>query len=304
MHKVGLIGTGRAAAHLGQALVALGEPLVALGGRDVERTAALARRWGVAPCTPVEVLARADWVLLAVRDEAIAPVCAALPWAPRHVAIHLSGASPLSVLDAARAAGAQVAGFHPLQLLADPEPTAAAARSALAGICIGIEGEGEVAGALAALARRLGAQPLTLDGAQRAAYHAGANAAASGLLAPLALASHLCAEALGLSPDEALRALMPLAHGALKAASERGLAGALSGPVARGDVPVLQAHAQALAARSQPNDAALYAALVEALLPLAAQTGRLDAAALARLRGWRRKPRLKAASRAARPRSA
>lgn len=303
MHKIGLIGTGRAAAHLGQALVALGEPLVALGGRDAERTAALARRWGVTPCAPADVLARADWVLLAVRDEAIAPVCASLPWSPRHVAIHLSGATPLSALDAARKAGAQVAGFHPLQLLADPEPTAAAARSALAGICIGIEGEGQVADALTAMARRLGAEPLMLDGAQRAAYHAGANAAASGLLAPLALGSRLCAEALGLSPDEALRALLPLAHGALRAASERGLAGALSGPVARGDVPVLQGHAQALAARERPDDAALYAALVDALLPLAAQTGRLDAHALERLRLWRRKPRLRASSRAARLRS-
>ena len=290
--KLGIVGTGRAAAHLGQALAALGEAPVALGGRDPERTAALARRWGLAASTPADVLAQADWVVLAVRDEAIAPLCASLPWMSRHVALHLSGATSLRALDAARAAGAQVAGFHPLQLLADPQPTAAAARAAWAGIRIGIEAEGAVAEALMGLARRLGAEPLALDGAQRAAYHAAANAAASGLLAPLDLAARLCGEALGVPPDEALRALLPLAEGALRAARERGLVGALSGPMARGDAAVLQAHVQALGARAGPDqtqtqpqaDQALYLALMRALLPLAAATGRMGEPACAALR--------------------
>ncbi len=279
--KLGIVGTGRAAAHLGQALAALGETPVALGGRDPERTAALARRWGLPPSTPDEVLAQADWVVLAVRDEAIAPLCASLPWGAHHVAVHLSGATPLSALAAAKAAGAQVAGFHPLQLLADPQPTAEAALAAWAGIRVGIEAEGPVTLALHALAERLGAQPLTLDGARRASYHAAANAAASGLLAPLDLAARLGGEALGVAPELALQALLPLAEGALRAARERGVVGALSGPVARGEARVLQAHLDALAVRDGPHadpDLALYRALVAALLPLAAATGRLSEA--------------------------
>ncbi len=279
--KLGLIGAGRAAAHLGGALTALGEPPVALGAREPARAAALAHRWGLQACTPAEVLARADWVVLAVRDEAIAPLCASLPWQAHHVALHLSGATPLSALCAAREAGARVAGFHPLQLLADPLPPLDAARTAWQGIRVGIEAEGEVGRALADLARRLGAEPLALNGALRAGYHAAANAAASGLLAPLDLAARLGGEALGVAPEEALKALLPLAEGTLRAARERGVVGALSGPVARADLGVLAAHDAALSARAGPlarGDRALYLALIHALLPLAAATGRLSEA--------------------------
>jgi predicted short-subunit dehydrogenase-like oxidoreductase (DUF2520 family) len=284
--KLGIVGTGRAAAHLGQALAALGEAPAALGGRDATRVAALAEAWGSKACTPSEVLAEADWVVLAVRDEAIAPLCASLPWQQRHVVLHMSGATSLAALEPARLAGAQVAGFHPLQLLADPQPTAVAAQAAWSGIRIGIEAEGAVALALAALARRLGAEPLVLTGAQRALYHAAANAAASGLLAPLDLAARLCGEALGLTAEQSLQALLPLAEGALRAARERGAVGALSGPVARADVTVLAAHGEALRARSAPlagEDAVLYSALMHALLPLAAASGRLTAEQLSAL---------------------
>jgi predicted short-subunit dehydrogenase-like oxidoreductase (DUF2520 family) len=191
------------------------------------------------------------------------------------LALHCSGATPLDALAPAPAA----AGFHPLKLLAGD--------AGLAGAHVGIEADAVHRPALEALALSLGLVPLRLPSPMpvqaRAAYHAAANLAASGVLAVLAEADALwrCA---GLSADDALPALGPLAHGALDAAAARGLAGAVSGPVARGDVGVLARHRDALAAAGLEAD--LWRALGRRQLALAQASGRLDPAQVAALQAW------------------
>ena len=195
-----------------------------------------------------------------MRDDAIAPLSASLPWSGQ-LALHASGATELDAL----ASAVRRAGFHPLQLFADPLPTPEVAHAAFAGIHIGIEA-GDEFDALAQLAVDLSAKPLRLRAGQRARYHAAANMAASGLFAPLQRAAELWSGALDLPGDQAWVALQPLAAGALRAAGERGLAAALSGPLARGDAGVLARHLEAL-----KGDAAepLYRELMRSLLPLA-----------------------------------
>lgn len=277
--RLALIGAGRVAAHLGLALQALGRPPFALGAREPARAAALAAQLGLSAQSPEQAMQAADAVMLLVRDEAIAGLAASLPWQMGQLALHASGATPLEAL----APGSRRAGFHPLQLFADPAPAPEAALAAWQGVRIGIEaGEADFQ-PLADLARSLGAVPLRLRGGQRASYHAAANLAASALFAPLHQACGLWGQALGLSPQQAWEALLPLAQGALAAAAQRGLANALSGPVARGDAKVLAAHLEALDA-GDPQTAHLYRVLMQALLPLAAGSGRLDEASLARLR--------------------
>lgn len=272
--RIALIGAGRLAAHLGLALQAIGRAPVLLGARDPARAQPLAAALGLQAVLPAQAL-DADWVFICVRDDAIAPLAAGLPWAGQ-LALHASGATELdALLPAARRAG-----FHPLQLFADPLPGPVAALSAFAGASIGIEADEDHA-ALAQLATALGARPLRLRAGQRARYHAAANLAASGLFAPLAQATRLWSEALALDEVQAWAALQPLAAGALRAAERHGLAAALSGPVARGDTAVLDRHLQAL-----QGDAAepLYRAVLLELLSLVERSGRLDAAALQALR--------------------
>lgn len=256
-----LIGAGRLAAHLGLALQAIGRGPALLGARDVARAEPLAKALGLRVMKPEKAI-EADWVFVCVRDDAIAGLCASLPWSGQ-LALHASGATELDAL----APAMRRAGFHPLQLFADPLPSPEAARAAFAGIHIGIEA-GDEFGALAQLAVDLGAQPLRLRAGQRARYHAAANMAASGLFAPLQRAVELWSGALDLTGDQAWAALRPLAAGALRAAGEQGLAAALSGPLARGDAGVLARHLQAL-----DGDAAepLYRELMRSLLGLAAQ---------------------------------
>ena len=280
--RVAIVGAGRAAAHLAVALAAIRQPVVAFGARDAGRAQALGDLIGLPVLPPDLAVAQADWVFMAVRDDAIETATRGLPWREGQLALHLSGATPLSALKPAQMLGAAVAGFHPLQLMADPLPSRDAALQAFQGIAVGIEAEGEHASDLTRLAQQLGAHPFRLPAAQRALYHAAANAGASGLLAPLALATESLQAALSISPEQAWAALQPLVMGTLRAVGERGMSGSLSGPVARGDAQVLAAHLQAL--QANPTQAQLYRALMRALLPMAQANGRLDEAVIARLK--------------------
>jgi predicted short-subunit dehydrogenase-like oxidoreductase (DUF2520 family) len=304
--RFALVGTGRVATTLAPLFLRAGHPLV-VTGRDPARAQALvarARRRAEAAATDTAAMAAgvspppaalppastapdaatavatADWVWLAVPDDAIAPLAATLPWRAGQTVLHLSGATPLDALAPARAAGATVAGFHPLQLFADPD----VAEAALPGsrVALEVDGEAAVATALATLARALDLRPLHLPPGRRALYHASAGYAASFLLPALAEAQALWAAA-GLPEDEAMAALLPLARGTLDAVAARGVAGALSGPLARGDAGVVARHLGALAALDPPRDG-LYRALAGRQLPLALAGGRLDAAQAGHLR--------------------
>jgi predicted short-subunit dehydrogenase-like oxidoreductase (DUF2520 family) len=255
-----VVGFGRLAKALVPALRAAGEEVVI--ARRADGAAALA-----------DVVRSADWVWLTVPDDHIAATAAALPWRVGQLALHCSGATPLTALAPAPA----VAGFHPLKLLAGD--------AGLAGAHVGIEADALHRPALHALAGRLGLTVLALPspmGAQaRAAYHAAANLAASGVLAVLAEAGELWAAA-GLLRDEALPALLPLTRGALDTAASHGLAGAISGPIARGDAAVLACHLEAIAAAGLEAD--LLRALGRRQLALAEAAGRLDGVRAAALR--------------------
>lgn len=257
-----VIGYGRLARALVPALRAAGEAVVV--GR---------RQPGPGDWPAAEAARSADWVWLTVPDDHIAATAAVLPWRAGQLALHCSGATPLSALDPAPAA----AGFHPLKLLAGD--------AGLGGAHVGIEAREPHRAALDALARAVGLVPLHLpspmSAAARAAYHASANLAASGVLAVLAEAQALWAAA-GLASDEALAALSPLTRGTLDTALARGLPGAVSGPVARGDVGVLARHLDALAAAGLPDD--LLLALVRRQITLAVAAGRLSETQVAALR--------------------
>ncbi|MCE4557098.1 DUF2520 domain-containing protein [Roseateles cellulosilyticus] len=257
-----VIGFGRLAQALVPALRAAGEAVVV--GR---------RSPGAGEFMAAAAAAQADWVWLTVPDDHIATTASVLRWRAGQLALHCSGATPLSALAAAPAA----AGFHPLKLLAG--------EAGLAGVHVGIEADAAHRPALEDLARRLALQPLALpspmDSRARAAYHAAANLAASGVLAVLAEAATLWDEA-GLNGADALPALLPLTRGALDTAAARGLAGAVSGPIARGDAGVLQRHLAALA--DAGLDADLLLALGRRQIALAETAGRLDAAQAAGLR--------------------
>ncbi len=276
--RIAIIGAGRLGQTLARALAAQGCRIVAVASRAMPAAQALAARLPACAALPSgEAAAAADLVFLTVPDDAIAATAAGLRWRAGQRVVHCSGATEVAALAAAQEQGALVGGFHPLQIFSDPER----ALALLPGSTVAIEAEGELAIELHALAALLGMQPLALRPGTRAAYHGAASFAASFLLSMLDEAAQVWA-AIGLPREQALRSLLPLARGTLDAAEAKGLAQALAGPISRGDVGVVARHLQAFDALGESH-AQFYRELSRRQLTLAAESGRLDAAALARL---------------------
>jgi predicted short-subunit dehydrogenase-like oxidoreductase (DUF2520 family) len=263
MTSIAFIGAGRLGTTLAGALAKSGLDAAAVPGRDTAAATAAAQR--------------ADLVFLTVPDDAIAPLAMRLPWRAGQRVVHCSGATEVAVLDPAARAGALTGGFHPLQIFSDP----ARAAELLAGSTVAIEGPPALEAELRELAQRLHMTPLRLPPGARALYHGGASFAASFLLSMLQEAADVW-RSFGIDEHETLQALLPLARGTLDAAASRGVAGALAGPVSRGDAGVVQRHLQALD-RLGPAHGAFYRELTRRQIELARTDGRLDGAQLERL---------------------
>ncbi|WP_112187620.1 DUF2520 domain-containing protein [Ralstonia sp. GX3-BWBA] len=275
--SVGWIGAGRLARALATRAHGAGVRTVAVANRSTGPAAWLAQATGAKAVNPQGVADSADWVFVTVPDDAIPGVVDNIRWRPGQLVIHCSGAGERDLLDAARQAGADTASFHPLLLFAGLPDDA----ERLGGASIAIDANAPHDAALASFALRLGCTPLKVRAGQRALYHAGANYAASFLLCALHEAATLW-EAAGIDRDAAVAAMWPLVDGTLAAARARGLAGALAGPVSRGDGGVIDKHLQALEALGTDH-AALYTALTRRALALAAERGAPSADVLADL---------------------
>ena len=170
--NLGFVGAGAAGSALARALTRAGLPVVAVWSRRPERARTLAAE--IHGCRAVgtaqQVVDAADLVFLAVPDDAIQAVCAALRWRRGIAVVHVSGARSLDVLEAARIAGAQVGSFHPLQALTNTPGDL----DRLSGSIVGIEAEEPLRQTLVDLSRRIGGRPLILTGADKVLYHAAA----------------------------------------------------------------------------------------------------------------------------------
>jgi predicted short-subunit dehydrogenase-like oxidoreductase (DUF2520 family) len=187
----------------------------------------------------------AELVLLCVPDRAIAEVAAAI--APGPWVVHVSGSTPLSALDP------HVRRFsvHPLQTFTlDRGP------EQLDGAWAAVTADTDEARALAReLAATLGLRPFDLADDVRALYHAGAAIASNYLVTLYRSASRLFEDA-GAPPE----ALVPL----MTRTIENGFQ--LTGPIARGDWSVVDAHIDALH-ENRPELEPMYRVLAEATAP-------------------------------------
>lgn len=272
--SVGVIGAGRLGAALLRGLKACGYRVDKIAGRSRERAEFLAAASDTPLGRPSEVVSACELVILAVPDGAIEAVASAEVWRPGQAVVHCSGAAGLDVLEAARARGALVGCFHPLQSFSGDDGP-----DRFRGVTVGVEGAAPLGGWLETIARDLGATPLRLEGVDRALYHAAAVFSSNDVVALMAAAARTW-EAAGLPREAARTALAPLLLGTARNIEARPLEQALTGPIARGDVGTVRRHLEAL--RAQPDLQALYQALGRELLglPLA-----LDEAARADLEG-------------------
>lgn len=269
--SVGFVGAGKLGQTLAAAFSRAGVTVVAASSRSERHRDEFARRCPSIATThdSQAVVDRSSLVFLSVSDDAIATVCSALRWREGQIVVHGSGATEVSALASAKAAGAQVGGFHPMQMFANPD----VALAGLEGCTVGIEAEAPLLGTLEALARVIGCVPFTLPPGVRPLYHASAYYVGPFLIALLQEGSKLW-QRFGASESQALQAMLPLLRGTVAAVLDGGLARGMGGCVARGDVGTIVRHLHALDA-NEPASGVLYRELALRNVPLGLERGSL-----------------------------
>lgn len=243
-----VVGAGPVATALAGAMRLGGIPVLGLWARRPAAARAAAAVAGVAAFSsaPPDLLLEAHVVVVATRDNAIAEVaqtlCATGLITRAHALVHCSG-----VISAAEAFGGVrdrvggIATMHPLRAI----PDGAAAMRSMKSTVFGVEGDDRGRAEAATLARAMGGKILELQGEQMAAYHTAA-AIASNYLVGLLDASAALLERAGIPAQLGIEALLPLVEGTIANVRERGLAGALTGPIRRGDTDTVARHLDAL----------------------------------------------------------
>ncbi len=276
---IGFIGAGRVASTLAGMLEAAGENVLGVYSRRQSSSNALIGRCRSVRAyeSATQLVENCQLIFVTVPDSMIEAVVEGIGWRTGQFVVHCSAAGELDLLRHAKNCGAEIGGFHPLQIFSDPE----VASKHLVGSSVAIEASGALQLQLYRLANLLEMTPLTLRPGARLAYHLAGNFAASSLLALLAEAENLWEEC-GFVRETALPALLPLSLGTLDSARRLGLAKAVSGPVSRGDSATLVRHLELAAQR--PEGDGLYREVLARLITLAESSQRLSAIQLEALR--------------------
>ncbi len=184
----------------------------------------------------------ADLVLITTGDGAISPVAAAIEPDEHSVVAHCAGALGLDAL----APHVRRASIHPLMTIAAPDDGAAR----LPGAWFAIAGD-----PLAAeVVESLGGRALEVDDAQRVRYHAAACIASNHLVALLGQVERVAA-----TVNVPLAAFFDLVRATVDNVERMGPAGALTGPVSRGDWATVARHVDALEEAERPAYGAMAA---------------------------------------------
>lgn len=271
---VGVVGAGRVGAVLGAALRAAGHAVVGASGvSDASRERIDTLLPGVPVLEVPDVVERAELVLLAVPDDALADLVAGLAatgaWQAGQLVVHTSGAHGVGVLEPARRLGAIPLAVHPAMTFTGTSIDL----PRLADCCFGVTAPGPVLPVAQALVVEMGAEPVVVPEEARPLYHAALAHGSNHLVTLVAQAAQLLAATGVDRPD---RVLGPLLHAALDNALRAG-DDALTGPVARGDAATVARHLTSIAgaAPSSPDVLETYRVLARATAERALATGRL-----------------------------
>jgi predicted short-subunit dehydrogenase-like oxidoreductase (DUF2520 family) len=268
MQTIAVLGTGRVGKTLGRlfadsAIVAVTSVFNRLPSNANESVAFIGQGMPVSSLTD---LATADYYMLSVADQAIAPMVAALieqqvQFKQGSVVFHCSGALSSAVLYSLQQFGCRVASVHPIKSFALPSR----AVTDFKGTYCGIEGDLLAVEKLQTLFMAIGAIPLRLDSKQKAMYHAATVMACNNLVALMQAAIVMYQQA-GLSQQLAYAVARPIVEGTVNNIFSLGTVQSLTGPIARGDVETVKMHLQAI---TEPQVKQLYTSLGQWALGLA-----------------------------------
>lgn len=270
-YRIAIIGAGRVGTVLAALLSSAGYPITEVMSRTRTSAECLAAKVGAHAIDHAGELT-ADILLITVSDRAIGSVAhdLALPALAGRIVLHTSGATDISVLDSARRAGLYVGSIHPLFSFGRVDLT----QDDISGTYYAIDGDTTAVAAAKTIALALGGIPFTLPADKRTLYHASA-VCASNYLVTLLLTAARQLTCCGLTQENALRALLPLAQGTLENLSRAG-SQALTGPIARGDTITVDKHLHTLG-ENTPELLDFYRQLGKLTADIAEENGHLSA---------------------------
>ena len=279
--SIAIIGAGRVGSAVGFLLKRAGYTVTAVAARSLVSAEKASTFIGAGePATDVvKAASKADIVFITTPDGAIKNACDKISSGgglkPGSLAVHMSGAHSLDLLDAARLAGTHRAVLHPLQSLASREQGI----KTLPGSYFRIETDPEAQVLAREVVAALGGIELVMpkwspDKDSAALYHAGAVAVSNYFVALVDYGLKFY-QALGAEKNEALKAVLPLIRGTLHNIETLGIPDALTGPIMRGDAQTVRDHLHAMQKRT-PELASLYRELARQTVSVARDQGSIN----------------------------
>lgn len=248
---VGIIGAGKVGSVLGAALRAAEHQIVgvhAVSEESKERAEMLLP--GVPVLEIPEILRRAELVLLAVPDDALAELVSGLAaaghWQTGQLVVHTAGRYGTKVLEPASKAGAIALAIHPAMTFTGMSMDL----ERLIDCAFGVTAPNMVLPIAQALVVEMGGEPVVIAENDRPIYHAALAHASNHLVTIAGQAAGLLASIGVEHPEHVLTSLMRASLENALAAGE----GALTGPVARGDVNTVAEHKHALVSAGVGQD--------------------------------------------------
>jgi len=275
MCHVAVIGTGVVGSAVALLLRQKGYTVTGVCSKTGVSAAGLAAELGCKSTTvPGDIITEADIVFLTTPDRELSSVASRLADSGtvnnKHIFYHMSGALPAEVLSPLKEKGAAIGAAHPLQSFATIEKAIAN----LPGSFFAIQGDNRAVDAVFKIVADLGGKPFLMKSEDKALYHLGACIASNYLVAVIHFAVSIFS-CIGMSPEQAAEALLPLIKGTLANIEVLGPVKSLTGPVARGDAGTIERHLEAIKVLD-PSLAELYKTLGRYTTQVAIEKGSID----------------------------
>ncbi len=262
--KFGFIGAGRAGCSLASHFHNNGLEIVGVYNRSFDKAAILADRLSIKPFNSVcDLIDSCEAIVFSVSDKSIKLLYdqAKKTDLSGKILINLSGFYDSGIFTDAFFIGAEAYSLHPMAAM----PECFSDTDFLKDAVFTLEGEGPHREELKSLVLSCGNPCIDLDRDSKAKYHASC-VMASNLTLSLLLSAVEELKSIGFSEEEALKALKPLMLNNLNNAFDNGLVKALTGPVDRNDISLIDGHLKAIL----PEHRAMYRELSLVLTDLAA----------------------------------
>lgn len=271
--RISIIGAGVVGTSIGCLLNKKGYKVVGVAARSMKSAKDSVKFIGdgIPYNSNLEAATGAEVIFITTPDDVIKSVCDELADgdAVRDgcFVFHTSGALPSSILSSARNKGAYVASIHPLQSLA----TRKEAVTNLAGSYYNIEGDKKAVTVARRIVKDLGGKEMVIPTKGKILYHAGAVFASNYLITIFSTGMELLQIA-GIPKAKAQAGLLSLVRGTVKNIERVGIPMALTGPIQRGDISIIEGHINEIK-RSSPGLLNLYFQLGKETVRIALEKG-------------------------------